>query len=103
MLGVARSTFEQFLQREEKAREAWDNGVLKGRASVRRAQFKLLEAGNATMAIWLGKQLLGQRDAQQVDVSVRHVAEMTDDELIAIAAGSRAGVAAQANGAAKPH
>jgi len=23
---------------------------------------KLLEAGNATMAVWLGKQLLGQRD-----------------------------------------
>jgi hypothetical protein len=62
VLGVARKTFEAFLHREAEAREAWDNGVLKGKASVRRAQFKLLEAGNATMAIWLGKQLLGQRD-----------------------------------------
>lgn len=37
-------------------------GRHKGRLSVRREQFKLLQAGNATMGIWLGKQLLGQRD-----------------------------------------
>lgn len=37
-------------------------GRKKGRASVRRAQWKLLQGGNATMAIWLGKQLLGQTD-----------------------------------------
>jgi hypothetical protein len=40
-------------------------GRKKGRASVRRAQWKLLQAGNATMAIWLGKQLLGQRDYRE--------------------------------------
>src|ERR1043166_2167060 len=30
-----------------------------GRASIRRAQFKLLNDGNPTTAIWLGKQYLG--------------------------------------------
>jgi hypothetical protein len=43
-------------------REAIECGRYKGRLSVRREQFKLLQAGNATMGIWLGKQLLGQRD-----------------------------------------
>ena len=37
-----------------------------GRISLRRTQFKIAEAGNATMAIWLGKQILGQRDRQDV-------------------------------------
>ena len=37
-----------------------------GKISLRRTQFKIAEAGNATMAIWLGKQLLGQRDRQDI-------------------------------------
>lgn len=37
-----------------------------GRISLRRTQFRIAEAGNATMAIWLGKQILGQRDSQDV-------------------------------------
>lgn len=34
----------------------------KGKISLRRAQFRLAEK-NASMAIWLGKQYLGQRDS----------------------------------------
>jgi hypothetical protein len=45
-----------------KGRDAINRGRAKGRISVRREQFKLLQSGNATMGIWLGKQLLGQRD-----------------------------------------
>jgi hypothetical protein len=37
-------------------------GKAKGRISVRRQQLKLLEAGNATMGVWLGKNILGQTD-----------------------------------------
>jgi hypothetical protein len=44
-------------------------GRAKGRISVRRAQMKLLEAGNGTMGVWLGKQLLGQRDVFPMEVS----------------------------------
>lgn len=33
-----------------------------GKASLRRLQFKIAEGGNATMAIFLGKQYLGQKD-----------------------------------------
>jgi len=42
--------------------EVMDRGKAKGRISVRRMQIKLLEAGNATMAVWLGKNMLGQTD-----------------------------------------
>ncbi len=37
-------------------------GQDKGRTSLRRFQWKAAEAGNVTMLIWLGKQLLGQSD-----------------------------------------
>src|SRR5260370_3420716 len=37
-------------------------GKAKGRISVRRAQMKLLESGNGTIGVWLGKQFLCQRD-----------------------------------------
>ena len=42
--------------------EVMDRGKAKGRISVRRMQMKLLEAGNATMGVWLGKNVLGQTD-----------------------------------------
>lgn len=32
------------------------------RVSIRRQQFAMLAKGNVTMAIWLGKQMLGQSD-----------------------------------------
>ena len=43
-------------------REIMDRGYARGRISLRRAQMKLAEEGNATMGIWLGKQLLNPRD-----------------------------------------
>src|ERR1700738_78701 len=42
--------------------EVMDRGKAKGRISVRRQQMKLLENGNATMGVWLGKNILGQTD-----------------------------------------
>ena len=42
-----------------------ERGKARGRISVRRMQMKLLEQGNATMAIWLGKNLLRQTDQLQ--------------------------------------
>ena len=55
----------QFIDRmnaSPELREAIEDGRANGRASIRRAQVRLLEAGNATMGVWLGKQYLGQRD-----------------------------------------
>ena len=35
---------------------------VRGRVSLRRAQFRLVEAGNVPMIIWLAKVRLGQKD-----------------------------------------
>lgn len=40
----------------------------KGKASLRRSQWQLAKS-NPTMAIWLGKQYLGQKDEKQLQVS----------------------------------
>jgi len=43
-------------------REIMERGYSKGRVSLRRRQMEAADAGNATMLIWLGKQVLGQKD-----------------------------------------
>lgn len=42
-------------------------GAEEGRMSLRRYQFKMAET-NPTMAIWLGKQYLQQKDRQELDI-----------------------------------
>ena len=59
--GVTTRTIER-RRTEPKFAAIMERGKAKGRISVRRMQMKLLEKGNATMGIWLGKQLLGQTD-----------------------------------------
>lgn len=49
------------LQRDEEFCRLYKKGQNNGKMSLRRIQFKLAEK-NPTMAIWLGKQYLGQRD-----------------------------------------
>jgi hypothetical protein len=66
--GVSTRTIETRRKRPEFA-EAMQRGRSKGRISVRRAQMKMLDSGNSTMGVWLGKQLLGQRDA----ITTEHV------------------------------
>ena len=51
--------------------EVMTRGKAKGRISVRRMQMKLLEEGNATMGVWLGKQLLGQADEVTHNITVQ--------------------------------
>ena len=68
VLAVSEPTFFAFLKRCKKARETWDFGRDNGLASLRRNQFRMSET-NATMAIWLGKQHLGQKDSQFLDVN----------------------------------
>ena len=60
----------------------------KGHISLRRYQWKLAEH-NATMAIFLGKQYLGQRD--NVDVTVSKDSGIALDELERVVIGNDAG------------
>lgn len=56
------------LQRDEEFCRIYKKGLDNARSSLRRMQFKQAET-NPTMAIWLGKQYLGQRDKQEVEHS----------------------------------
>lgn len=40
-----------------------------GRMSLKRKQFELAMGGNVAMLIWLGKQTLGQREPQRVELT----------------------------------
>ncbi len=61
VFSVSRSTFCAFLAEHEKVRTAWEAGAGTSRASLRRFQFKLAKT-SAAMAIFLGKNYLGQKD-----------------------------------------
>lgn len=61
--GVSQRTLARRLK-EPAYREAWERGAGKGRLGLRRAQLNLAEK-NATMAIFLGKQILGQKEQSQ--------------------------------------
>ena len=49
-------------RKNAKFAEVMERGKGRGRISIRRMQMKLLEEGNATMGVWLGKNVLGQSD-----------------------------------------
>lgn len=63
-----------------KYKEVYDKGYAVARSSLRREQWKAASSGNATMLIWLGKQMLGQRDFKD-DPAKAADAEMTPAEL----------------------
>jgi len=54
------------LQRDEEFCRIYKKGQDNGKMSLRRIQYKLAEK-NATMALWLGKQYLGQKDTFEVE------------------------------------
>lgn len=77
---VCRDTFAAFLNKHPEAKQAWEFGQGKGKISLRRNQFKLSET-NATMGIWLGKQLLGQKDVIEQRIFLKRLDQMTDEEI----------------------
>lgn len=63
--------------------EVFEEKSAKGKISLRRAQFRLAET-NATMAIFLGKNYLGQTDKQEIDTNTGltiNVSPMTAEDL----------------------
>lgn len=87
-----------------KYREAYERGLAMQKLSLRRSQVLSANEGNVAMQIWLGKQLLGQRDVQEIEVgpkseSAQNLAALSTDELMEyrrlqkkIAAGSAGAV-----------
>lgn len=67
--GISLTAVEVSLAEDANLRAAYDRGIQTGRLSIRRAQFRAADAGNPTMLIWLGKQLLGQKDRVETELS----------------------------------
>ena len=62
--GVSERTIDR-KRHEPEFLDVMERGKGKGRISVRRLQMKAAEAGNPALLIWLGKQVLGQRDLER--------------------------------------
>lgn len=54
------------LTRDDKFCGIYKSAIDKGRMSLRRHQWKALEAGDKTMLVWLGKQYLRQSERQEL-------------------------------------
>lgn len=74
-------TIERWCERELKMSfaDAYKTFSADGKISLRRTQFKMAEK-NCSMAIWLGKQYLGQKDTVEVNSStaesaIEHIAK----------------------------
>ena len=69
VIGVSYDTLERACKRDHgmKFADYSEQKRMGGRASLRRMQWKTADSGNPTMQIWLGKQMLGQRDKIEQD------------------------------------
>ncbi len=44
-----------------------------GKEALRKKQYDVAMQGDKTMLVWLGKQLLGQKDKQEIDHSIKPI------------------------------
>lgn len=82
--GISQKTIQR---RKQNARfvELLERGRGKGKISLRRAQMQAALAGNITAQIWLGKQILGQRDNLDANVTTTERKwSGTMEELLAV-------------------
>lgn len=75
-------TIERFSKREFgiSFAEAYKTFSADGKISLRRIQFKMAEK-NPSMAIWLGKQYLGQKERNENEVRISGIDQNVLDEL----------------------
>lgn len=68
----------KFRLKKDPLKTIWESGLARGRISIRRAQFQAALAGDRTMLIWIGKQLLSQTDKveQNVETKQKWVVEL---------------------------
>jgi len=82
VLRVSERTLQNFFSAYPEAKVAHEEGKFEGHASLRRKQFAMADK-NAAMAIWLGKQYLGQREpVQQIETGgPGDFSDLSDEEL----------------------
>jgi len=65
---------------EKSYSEYLTKGRDKGKIRLRQLQYKAAEKGNVVMLIWLGKQVLGQSDKQEIEL-IKPIDEIEFDGL----------------------
>ena len=65
-------------------KEELDQGRAEGRKILRTMQFKSAQKGSAAMLIWLGKQILGQKDQQEIAVVDEEEKRLTEEDVDAM-------------------
>ena len=71
VLGCSTDTIGRRKKEDPDFAETLKRGKEQGKVSLWRLQWKAAQNGNIAMLIWLGKQILGQRDRVEQDSSVR--------------------------------
>lgn len=66
--GISRTTLEEW-KKDAEFQACVERGRANGKLNLRRRQLKKAEDGDGTMLVWLGKNLLGQADKNEVKVS----------------------------------
>ena len=70
IMGMTSRTIRRKLSSSKMARDAYDRGYERCKASLKRKQFEMAMDGQPTLLVWLGKQHLGQRDESRVQAQV---------------------------------
>ena len=74
VLGIDRSVLFNDLNREQNLL-AQDRGKEGFHEAIRASQYNIMKRGDSRMAIWLGKQYLGQQDTVSQDITVRQTSD----------------------------
>ena len=69
LLGISHDTILRRKKENEDFAYHYEKGKENGKTSLRRLQWESAKKGNVTMQIWLGKQMLGQKDKSAQEVS----------------------------------
>ena len=99
VLKVSEDTVERRVKEKygETFAETYKKLSAPGLMSLRRHQFRMAET-NPTMAIWLGKQYLGQSDKTEMKLDVNQLDSDIERELAALATGSQAKASGETEG-----
>lgn len=65
-IGLSERQFFNRKSEDERFNKAWEDGRSEARMTLRRKQWEGAMAGNSTMLVWLGKQLLGQKNVIEI-------------------------------------
>jgi hypothetical protein len=94
-LGCSPKTIQRRRNKDPEFAAIFEKGRADGKISLRRSQYKEALKGNTSMLIWLGKQLLGQRDnieitgakggPVQMNVVRDMLDELTDEDFAQVA------------------